>query len=76
MSLNHEQYFEYIAEHLINSAISTATKLPKQSKVSRQKADTEKRLLERHFPSHIQEQPTSKCTKPAWLCFPCNFSKT
>ena len=34
VSLNHEQYFEYIAEHLIDSAISTATKLPKQSKVS------------------------------------------
>ena len=76
VSLNHEQYFKYIAEHLINSAISTATKLPKQSKVSQQKADIEKRLLERHFPSHIQEQPMSKCTKPTRLCFACNFSKT
>ena len=76
MSLNHEQYLEYIAKHLINSAISTATKLPKQFKVSAQKVDAEKRLLERHFLSRIQEQPMSKCTKPVQLFFACNFSKT
>ena len=76
VSLNHEQYLEYTAKHLIDSAIGTATKFPKQIKVSGQKVDTEIRLSERHFPSHIQEQPMSKCTKPVWLCFACNFSKT
>ena len=60
VSLNHEQYLEYIAKHLINSAMGTATKLPKQFKVSGQKVDAEKRLSERLFPSHIQEQPMSK----------------
>ena len=39
VSLNHKQYLEYIAKHLINSAIGTATKLPKQFKVSGQKVD-------------------------------------
>ena len=76
VSLNHEQYLEYIAKHLIDSAIGTATKLPKQIKVSGQKVDTEKRLSERHFPSRIQEQQMSKHTKPVQLCFACNFSKT
>ena len=76
VSLNHEQYLEYIAKHLINSAIGTATKLPKQIKVSGQKEDTEQRLSERHFPSCIQEQPGSKHTNPVQLCFACNFSKT
>ena len=76
VSLNHGQYLEYIAKHLIDSAIGTATKLPKQIKVSRQKVDTEKRLSERHFPSCIQEQLGSKCTKPVQLCSACNFSKT
>ena len=75
VSLNHEKYLEYIAKHLINSTIS-ATKLPKQFKVSGQKVDAEKRLSERHFLSCIQEQPVSKCTKPVRLCFACNFSKT
>ena len=74
VSLNHEQYLECIAKHLIDSAIGTATKL--QIKVSGQKNDTEKRLLERHFPSCIQEQRMSKHTKPVRLCFACNFSKT
>ena len=74
--MNHEQYLEYIAKHLINSAIGTATKLPKQIKVSGQKVDAEKRLSERHFPNSIQEQLGSKSTKPVQLCFACNFSKT
>ena len=65
MALNHEQYLEYIAKSLINSAIGTATKVPKQSKVYGQKVDTEKRLSDRHFPSHLEEQPMSKHTKPA-----------
>ena len=69
-------YLEYIAKHLIDSVIGTATKLHKQIKVSGQKADTEQRLSERHFPSCIQEQQMSKCTKPVWLCFACNFTKT
>ena len=43
MSLNHEQYLEYIAKYLIDSVIGTATKVPKQSKVYGQ-VDTEKRL--------------------------------
>ena len=65
VSLNHEQYLEYIAKYLIDSAIGTATKVPKQSKENGQKVDTEKRLSERHFHSHLEEQPMSKCTKPA-----------
>ena len=76
VSLNHEQYLEYIAKNLIDSAIGTATKLPKQIKVSGQNVDTEKRLSERHFPSCIQGQQMSKHTKPVQLCFACNFSKT
>ena len=75
VSLNHEQYLEYIAKYLIDSAIGTATKVPKKSKVYGQ-VDTEKRLSERHFPSRLEEQPMSKRTKPARLCFACNFSKT
>ena len=76
VSLNYEQYLEYIAKHLIDPAIGTATKLPKQFKVSAQKVDAEKRLSERHFPSCIQERPMSKRPKPVQLCFACNFSKT
>ena len=75
VSLNYEQYLEYIAKYLIDSAIGTATKVPKKSKVYGQ-VDTEKRLSERHFPSRLEEQPMSKRTKPARLCFACNFSKT
>ena len=75
VSLNHEQYLEYIAKYLIDSAIATATNVPKQSKVYRQ-VDTEKRLSERDFPGCLEEQPMSKCTKPARLCFACNFNKT
>ena len=76
VSLNHEQHLEYIAKCLIDLAIGTATKVPKQSKVYGQKVEPEKRLSESHFPSCLEEQPMSKCTKPARLCFACNFSKT
>ena len=40
VSLNHEQYLKYIAKYLIDSAIGTFTKVPKQSKVHGQ-VDTE-----------------------------------
>ncbi len=71
--LTHYAFREHIAEYLISSGLPNATCTPKR--IVKAIVHNESRLQERHFPTKLQCQETSKRSVPCRACICCNFSE-